>query len=1461
MTLRRKNLLLSAILFSAVAFAQVPLNCSLDAATPATLRSTGATEATSDLLVTCTGGVPTSLGQSVPPVAFTFTSNAGVSSRLLSSGGSEALMLAEEPVPSSQSACTSSGGACNVLGTGNGVGTYDGSTGHPNIFQGGQSAANAVTFANIPLDPPGSTTVRTFRFTNIKVNATSVTAGTPIMFTMNVAGNPSLIVSNGQTVVGTTKVPLSVTSSGAQTGPNGLAQFNVSFTEGFPSVFRTRTVAASTTTSPPPVDQNNPSQFYPGVETQFYNHSLGPVLGLAGLADSGTRLMIVFTGIPKGVTFVASLTVAIGQGSGVLKLVNTDANGAGPFSAATSTTLTPDQNGTITAVYEVLSSDPGTVERADVPFQVVYAPGAPRLDTLSLSAGLAPTGGNVVPKFGSVSTLQISTLGISPSSIPRGSVGVPYSQKFTATGGVSPFTWTATGLPPGLTMFSTGTLSGTPSAQFNGMITVTVTDNTHASTNATFQLSIVSGFVITTTSVPNGTLGVLYDNQIQTAGGMGTVTFAIAQSTGTGQSVLPPGLALTSAGELKGTPQATGSYSFAVSATDSAGNMDSETYTISIAPALGLPTSSPLPAGIVGTLYSFAFTPQGGTPPYSFAITDTPPPGLTLTASGLLTGTPTIAGTYAFTVKLTDQLQATATKVFAVTFTAVTGQLQASPTQLSFSAQAGSDPPGAQLLQITSGTTPTGFAIALDSGTQGSAVPKWLFVQTSSGTTPAAIVVSVDPSLVTGASADARIVITVPSDPSKAAVIVPVHLDIAAAGPPQIDVAPAIVRVLSKAASPVATTQTLLVRNSGGGGGLTFTATVVGNSPWLSVSPSTGKTVYNGSTPITVTISPQGLKAGSYHDVIHVAGGPTSEDIPVSLYVAPQGPILSLDTRGTRFIARQGAGTTFPQIVRVLNLGDQGTQINWQADLLSGSPWLTLNTTSGTSSPGTPGLLTITINPNAVSMPANQDWGLVRIMDPASQGSPQFVTVLLDIAPASAPPEPQLSDGFLYFSSPVAATPQVFTVYTSSTTPVPFQVSAETNSGGQWLSVSAPVSSVSTAVPAAVNVSVNTTGLSPGIYKGQVNVLIGSILRTKDVTLNIPATTGASAPEISAAQPRAANCTPAALSITMGSLSTGFNIPAGTPAILSAQVSDDCSNPIKDANVIATFTNSETPEPLKGDGVSNSYTENFAPTAPLANSSITFHASRAGLQPATEVVSGSVQPSTNPPPIVSQGGIVNNLTFRKDASLAPGEVVSIFGLNLSSQVQGATAVPLATTLNNTTVMVNGVPVPLYYVSPGQVNAELPVGLPQACCQSVVVINNGVPSISQPITSTPVDPGVAVLADGTLIAQRSDGTIVDAAHPAKPGEVLVMYLIGMGATNPSGVTGALPAQVLAPTLVQPTVTIGNLPVTLDYAGLTLSGIGLYQINFHVPPAAPTGSLDVVIQQGTATANATKLIVKQ
>ena len=277
--------------------AQAP-QCSANAANVANLRLNGQAEAVGDVVVTCTGGTPTATGQIVPGFNFTVTDFASVpiTSRLLTSNWSEALLLVDETPAASQLACT---GTCSIQGTGTGSGTYSGVQGRPNIFQAQQSNANVLTFTNVPFDPPGvNGGVRIFRFTNVRVNASSLNVQAQVTLSLTIIGTTSLAVNPSQAVVATAFTPLNVTLKGVQTGANGLAQFALSFTESYASSFKTRTTATDSGISPPPANQSTPNQFLPSSETHFYNSALPFAegrgnLGTAGLADNGTRLGLV----------------------------------------------------------------------------------------------------------------------------------------------------------------------------------------------------------------------------------------------------------------------------------------------------------------------------------------------------------------------------------------------------------------------------------------------------------------------------------------------------------------------------------------------------------------------------------------------------------------------------------------------------------------------------------------------------------------------------------------------------------------------------------------------------------------------------------------------------------------------------------------------------------------------------------------------------------------------------------------------------------------------------------------------------------------------------------------------------------------------------------------------------------------------------------------------------------------
>jgi uncharacterized protein (TIGR03437 family) len=169
-TLQRYRFL--AFFIAATACAQQrPVTCNPAVPVTPTIRMEGVTEQTGDIVITCTGGSPTVVGQFVPLSNITLTLNADVTSRILSNGASEALLLLDEPT--SQSACATPIAGCAIAGTG-GTNTYDGSPGHPNIFQAQQISPTTLAWYNVPIDAPGQNATHILRITNVRVNANAV---------------------------------------------------------------------------------------------------------------------------------------------------------------------------------------------------------------------------------------------------------------------------------------------------------------------------------------------------------------------------------------------------------------------------------------------------------------------------------------------------------------------------------------------------------------------------------------------------------------------------------------------------------------------------------------------------------------------------------------------------------------------------------------------------------------------------------------------------------------------------------------------------------------------------------------------------------------------------------------------------------------------------------------------------------------------------------------------------------------------------------------------------------------------------------------------------------------------------------------------------------------------------------------------------------------------------------------
>jgi len=148
---------------------------------------------------------------------------------------------------------------------------------------------------------------------------------------------------------------------------------------------------------------------------------------------------------------------------------------------------------------------------------------------------------------------------------------------------------------------------------------------------------------------------------------------------------------------------------------------------------------------------------------------------------------------------------------------------------------------------------------------------------------------------------------------------------------------------------------------------------------------------------------------------------------------------------------------------------------------------------------------------------------------------------------------------------------------------------------------------------------------------------------------------------------------------------------------------------------------------------------------------------------------------------------------------------------------------------------------------------------------ILVSANGAFTLPDLLDINPFQAGVAAYTDGSgnVIAQHADFSYVTASSPAKPGEVVIIYLGGMGATNPAVPSGqgAPTAEPLARVVNNPTVTVDGQNTSVAFAGLAPGFVGLYQIDFQVPTNARVGSLALVVSQGGVAGNTTNLIVGQ
>lgn len=232
------------------------------------------------------------------------------------------------------------------------------------------------------------------------------------------------------------------------------------------------------------------------------------------------------------------------------------------------------------------------------------------------------------------------------------------------------------------------------------------------------------------------------------------------------------------------------------------------------------------------------------------------------------------------------------------------------------------------------------------------------------------------------------------------------------------------------------------------------------------------------------------------------------------------------------------------------------------------------------------------------------------------------------------------------------------------------------------------------------------------------------------------------------------------------------------------------------------------------------------------------------------------------PSLTGAGTFLNPLGILNSASFAPptfpisgGTIVSLFGSGLASGTQAAQSTPLPTSILGTSVTVNGAAAPLFFVSPGQINLQVPFATSGASA-NIIVNRGGSNSNTVPVPVAPSSPGVFtqnVTGIGPGIITHADFSLVTPQSPAVPGETVIMFLTGLGALNPPVADGAPgPSDPLSRT-TDPNILIsfGGESGTILFSGAAPFFVGLYQVNVTIPNVVTVGpAIPVAIITGTA-----------
>lgn len=533
---------------------------------------------------------------------------------------------------------------------------------------------------------------------------------------------------------------------------------------------------------------------------------------------------------------------------------------------------------------------------------------------------------------------------------------------------------------------------------------------------------------------------------------------------------------------------------------------------------------------------------------------------------------------------------------------------------------------------------------------------------------------------------------------------------------------------------------------------------------------------------------------------------------------------LSSSTIGPISVASGAAGPA--QEVEVFNTGDGSLNVAVSAVASWATPTI-LAPRACTARPGQCIPVRVALNTN--SLPAGRHSATVQISSSGALDGTQLVLVIVQIGGG-------VPDSMNFFLAPNGATDsQPIVTLTRANT------QASTQSGGNWLSVAVQGGSFNFAIPYRVKAS-HLSGMAEGTYTGNVQ-FSGSTFpaenKSMGVTLRVTS------------QPIA----------KPSSASVRFRTPQDTPKQLQRVVIDNASAGTLTLGTITAITvsggNWLSATQLPGYNIVDVTADPTGMQQGVYQGSVTVASNAAN---SNVVIPVEIEVFAQGAPVVFPDSVLNNATFDPGDFVALGGIIAVKGEQLHyGDPIGNTSLTLPNKLGETQVFVNNQPVPLYYVSYNQVNFLMPYETAPGEV-TVRVERNGQPSASTTVRVAGRKPRILQLLDSGneayyAIAQnasRNNSFPIPArfgipnSEPARPGDVLVIYALGLGATNPPVASGAAaPSSPLAEAtgnwrvIFGTGVFVSGIEVRPSYVGLAPGFVGLYQINVQLPPSIQKG----------------------